>query len=187
MVDDDADAPLGMVPLVGRGRLPFALVHGESLVACASWALARAEIDLVDFNVGWEQVRASGRTLVLHDPLCPLTPVSFIASTIELSLAGDVVVVGVRPVTDTLKALEGDRVGATVDRDSMWQVASPMVLPSRVVAVLTETPDLSDFAAFVGALRDVTAVRWAEAPPTARRISDETEIEVLEAFSAALG
>lgn len=183
--EDDAPPPLGIVPLGGRGPLPYALVHGESLVACASWALAEAEVDLVDFNVVWEQIRDGGRALVLHDPLCPLTPASFIASAIGLSVAGDEVVVGVRPVTDTVKVLHGDTVGATVDRRSMWQVVSPVVLPARVVAGLTEAPDLSDFAALVTSLRDMTRVRWLEAPPAARRISAEAEIEMLEAVSPA--
>jgi len=185
--EDDVLPPLGVVPLLGRGQLPYALVHGESLVACASWALGEAEVDLVDFNVVWEQVRGSGRTLVLHDPLCPLTPASFLASAIELSGAGDEVVIGVRPVTDTVKALEGDTVGATVDRESMLQVATPIVLPARVVAGLTKAPDLSDFAGFVGTLRTMTPVRWLDAPPLAQRVSDQAEIEVLEAISAARG
>jgi 2-C-methyl-D-erythritol 4-phosphate cytidylyltransferase len=181
---DDEETPLGIVPLTGRGRLPYALVHGESLVACASWALGEAEVDLVDFNVVWEQVRDSGRTLVLHDPLCPLTPASFLASAVALSTAGDEVVVGVRPVTDTVKVLDGDAVGATLDRDSLFQVVSPIVLPARVVAGFAEAPDVTDFAALAGRLRGMATVRWAEAPPTARRISDEAEIEVLEALSA---
>jgi hypothetical protein len=48
-VDDDSDqdvAALGWVPLEGRGSLPFALVHGESLVAAASWAVGDAGIQL---------------------------------------------------------------------------------------------------------------------------------------------
>lgn len=186
-VDDDevTAPPLGMVPLDGRGSLPYALVHGESLVACASWALGEAEVDIVDFNVQWEQVRDSGRTLVLHDPLCPLTPALFIASAIELSTAVDEVVVGVRPVTDTVKQADGAAVGAAVDRDALLQVVSPVVLPARVLAGLAEAPDLSDFAAFVDEMRKVARVRWLDAPALARRISDVTEIGVLEAFSAA--
>ena len=33
-MDENPD-PLGVVPIDGRGSLPFALVHGESLVAVA--------------------------------------------------------------------------------------------------------------------------------------------------------
>ena len=35
--------PLGIVPTDARGSLPFALVHGESLVAAASWADVEAQ------------------------------------------------------------------------------------------------------------------------------------------------
>ncbi|MGI9157484.1 MAG: 2-C-methyl-D-erythritol 4-phosphate cytidylyltransferase [Marmoricola sp.] len=185
MYDDEVLPPLGIVPVVGRGALPYALVHGESLVACASWALGEAEVDLVDFNVEWPQLRESGRPLVLHDPLCPLTPAAFLVAAIERAAAEDQVVVGVRPVTDTVKRLDGDRVGATVDRESLLQVASPIVIPARVLAGLTEAPDLSDLAALASALREVTTVCWLEAPATARRICEESEIELLEAISHA--
>lgn len=187
MDHDELEPPLGIVPLAGRGRLPYALVHGESLVACASWALGEAEVELVDFNVGWELIRDSGRNLVLHDPLCPLTPAVFIASAIELSVTTDEVVVGVRPVTDTVKALDRGTVGATVDRESMLQVVSPIVLPAQVLARFPEAPDLSDFATLVGVLRNLVPVHWLDAPATARRVSAEADLEVLEAFSAASG
>jgi 2-C-methyl-D-erythritol 4-phosphate cytidylyltransferase len=136
-------------------------------------------------------VRDSGRPLVLHDPLCPLTPAAFLVEAIARSARDDEVVVGVRPVTDTVKQLRGDqqpdRVGATLDRESRLQVASPIVLPALVLAGLSEAPDLSDFAAFVDVLRAVTTVSWLEAPAAARRISEESEIEVLEALSPERG
>ena len=31
--DDTTRTPVGLVPVEGRGSLPFALLHGESLVA----------------------------------------------------------------------------------------------------------------------------------------------------------
>ena len=66
--------PLGVVPTEGRGSLPFALVHGESLVAAASWALTTAGVELFDYSVSFEAVQDAGQALVVHDPLCPLTP-----------------------------------------------------------------------------------------------------------------
>jgi 2-C-methyl-D-erythritol 4-phosphate cytidylyltransferase len=70
--------PLGIVPTDGRGSLPYALVHGESLVAAASWALTTSGVELFDYSVPFETVQEAERALVLHDPLCPLTPVTFI-------------------------------------------------------------------------------------------------------------
>jgi 2-C-methyl-D-erythritol 4-phosphate cytidylyltransferase len=169
--DDDAVTPLGIVPLDGRGSLPYALVNGESLVACASWALGEAEVDLVDFNVPWQQVRDSGRPLVLHDPLCPLTPPAFISAAIALSRAEDVVVVGVLP----------DGAGE--------QVVSPVVVPGRVLATIADEADLVDFPALVDSLqRDGAApVRRLEAPTSARRVSDEADLEALTRVSAPAG
>ncbi len=41
--------------------MPFALVHGESLVAAASWALTAAGVELFDFSVSFEAVQDAGR------------------------------------------------------------------------------------------------------------------------------
>ncbi|MCA1656214.1 MAG: hypothetical protein LC713_00590, partial [Actinobacteria bacterium] len=88
-----------MVPVDGRGSLPFALLHGESLVAVASWALAEAGVQLLDFTTSWVAVQARGLPLVVHDPLCAGTPVGFLRQAVALAADG-AVVVGVRPVTD---------------------------------------------------------------------------------------
>jgi 2-C-methyl-D-erythritol 4-phosphate cytidylyltransferase len=173
---------LGIVPVSGRGSLPFALVHGEPLVAAASLALEQAGVALVDFNVPWAELRAAGRPVVLHDPLCPLTPPEFLAAAVEAADGGDVVV-GVRPVTDTLKQLDGDVVGGTVDRDAHVVVASPVVLPAPVVAAMSEAPDTSDFALLVQRLRPGCAVHLIEAPPLARRVAQEADLALLEALS----
>ena len=44
---------LGVVPVDGRGSMPFAMLHHESLVAVASWAMGEAGVELLDFTVGW--------------------------------------------------------------------------------------------------------------------------------------
>ena len=103
---DEIERPLGVVPLDGRGSLPYALVHGESLVAAASWALTTAEVDLFDFNVAFAQVQDTGRMLVVHDPLCPLTPSGFLAEAVAEAQRSGAVVVGVRP--HARLGLEGD-------------------------------------------------------------------------------
>lgn len=176
------DEPLGWVPLEGRGSLPFALVHGESLVAAASWALGEAGIVLFDATVTFDQVRRSGRALVLHDPLCPLTPVDFLADAVERAAATGAVVVGFRSVTDTVKLGGDGRLGETVDRAGLHAVTSPVVVPAAVLSGL-DRPDTSDFPALVAALAARAEIVWLEAPPLGRRVRDEDDLADLEALS----
>ena len=187
---DEIPEPLGVVPIEGRGSLPFALVHGESLVAAASWALTTAGAKLFDYGVPFAGVQDSGQMLVVHDPLCPLTPASFIEEAIELSLQTGAVVVGVRPVTDTVKEYDAPagprepaRLGATVDRDDLMSVTSPVVLPATVVAALDELA-VDDLTDFVAALTRRFPVRYLQAPALGRRITDESDLELLGALSA---
>jgi 2-C-methyl-D-erythritol 4-phosphate cytidylyltransferase len=187
MVDDEPlDPPLGLVPVEGRGSLPFALVHGESLVAAASWALGEAGVGLFDASVTFEQVRTSGRALVLHDPLCPLTPVEFLIRAAARSEATGAVVVGFRPVTDTVKVVADGRLGATVDRTRLRSVTSPVVVPADVLSGLDHL-DATDFPALVAELAKQSEVEWLEAPPLSRRVRVEDDLVDLEALSRAAG
>ena len=178
--------PLGIVPTEGRGSLPYALVHGESLVAAASWALSTAEVELFDFSVAFETVQEAGLPLVVHDPLCPLTPAGFIAEAVAESEATGAVVVGVRPVTDTVKEYDGTVLGATLDRDDLVCVTSPVVLPAAVVEAL-DGLDTDDLAALVARLSERYPVRHLEAPALGRRIVDEADLDVLVALSRSAG
>ena len=92
------------------------------------------------------------------------------------------VVVGVRPVTDTVKRVEDGVVGDTVDRADLVSVASPVVLPASVVAALDALPSL-DFTELVTALRARFPVELREAPPAARRVATDEDIRVLEALT----
>lgn len=192
---DETPAPLGLVPVEGRGSLPFALVHGESLLAAASWALTTAGAQLYDLAVPFEQVRERCRDedvdLVVHDPLCPLTPVDFLVEAIGLARSTRAVVVGVRPVTDTVKQYDARpdgvvRLGATVDRDGLVALASPVVLPAAVVAALDDLPT-DDLLGLVVALSARFPVRHLEAPALARRVTDADDLRVLSALSATRG
>ncbi len=168
--------------------MPFALVHGESLVAAATWALGEAGIEVFDLGTTFEQVRESGRALVVHDPLCPLTPPGFLAEAVAESAASGAVVVGVRPVTDTVKEYDapgaGDagRLGRTHAREELMSVASPVVLPPAVLEALAE-PDVADLAVWVGGLAQQFPVRFLPAPPLARRVVSTEDLVVLEALS----
>lgn len=184
--DPETDEPLRAVGFVvdeDRGSLPYRLVHGEALVAAAAWALGEADVDLVDLTVPWHVVADSGRPVVLHDPLCPMTPPDFIATCVRTAAARDAVVVGVRPVTDTVKQVADDgRLGATVDRDGLVVVCSPIVLPARVVAALGGRPG-ADFVALVDRLRSSGGVVLLDAPPAARRVGSDEDLRVLEALT----
>src|SRR6201999_1966455 len=113
----------GVVVEWGRGSLPFALIHGESLVACAAWAMGEAGIQLLDLTTPWDDVRAAGEALVWHDALCPMPPPDFLSACVRRAVADGVVVAGVLPVTDTVKEVVGSSagpvVGVTHDREQL--------------------------------------------------------------------
>jgi len=183
-VIDDFDAPpaLGTVLDEGRGSLPFALVHGESLVAAAAWSLGEAGVVLVDRTTTWETIVATEESLVLHDSLCPMAPPAFLARCLEVSRERGAVVVGVRPVTDTVKVVADGVVGATLDRSGLLSVASPVVLPPAVVAALDGPPG-TDLAVLAHELAARFPVLSLEAPPEARRVSSPEEVRLLEALT----
>lgn len=185
MITDPYDAPpaLGAVVEQDRGSLPFALIHGEALVACAGWALGESGVTPVDLGTAWAGLVDAAEPFVLHDALCPLTPPEFIAACVAEAIEHDAVVVGVRPVTDTVKHVEGGLVGETVDREGLLAVTSPVVLPGSVVIELDRLPS-TDFAALVTALAERFPVRTLEAPPAGRRVAGEDDVRVLEALTS---
>lgn len=183
--DPDAeDAPAwGVVLDEGRGSLPYALIHGEPLVACAAWALGQGGITPIDAGVPWSSVRQGGEPVVLHDSLCPMTPVDFIVACLRHALHEDAVVVAVRPVTDTVKTVDDGLVGDTVDREGLRALASPVVLPPSVVAALHDRPG-PDLAGLVVELAQSHRVVLVQAPVSARRVSSSDDLLVLEALTA---
>ena len=96
------------------------------------------------------------------------------------------VVVGVLPVTDTVKEIvddaQGPVVGATVDRDRLVQVVSPIVIPPSILRALPGWPSI-DFPTTVADLRKVGRVVFVDAPSTARRVSSEHDVRALEALT----
>lgn len=191
----DISVPASAVVLdEDRGALPYRLIHGESLVAAAAWAVGESGADLLDQTVAWSVLAERGDTLLLHDPLCPMTPPAFLARCAERAAVEDVVVVGVRPVTDTVKqtrpAPGGDIVGASVDRDALVSVCSPVVLPPAVVDDLFAdggSLPSTDFVELVTLLRERygdARVQLAQAPAQARRVASEEDIAVLAALTA---
>lgn len=188
--DDDLVPPpsLGTVLEQGRGSLPFALLHGEALVACAAWAMGQAGVTLIDAGTPWSSIVLAEEPVVLHDSLCPMTPPDFIAACVAQALAADAVVVGVRAVTDTLKEVHDGVVGGTLDRDALWSVVSPLVLPPSVVATTGDAgpeglePTL-DLARLVVVLAGRHRVEHREAPASARRVSSTEDVALLAAVT----
>lgn len=180
---DDGPAALGMVLDEGRGSLPYALIHGEALVACAAWALGEAGVTAIDAGIPWESVRGAGEPLVLHDSLCPMTPVDFIAACLRRALAEDAVVVAIHPVTDTIKLVADGLVGDTVDREGLVTVASPVVLTASVVTAMADKPS-TDLVELVAELAQSHRVVLVEAPAAARRVSSVDDLLVLEGLTA---
>lgn len=158
------------------------VLHGESLVPHARRALAEAGVEVLADTVPWSVPQDRGLPVVLHDPACPLTPASYIAELIDRAAGSGRVLVGCRPVTDTIKAVAGGRVGATVDRDALVTVTSPVVLPAAVVASVDDWPEVDDLTALVTRLRDRFEVELVEAPSLGRRVEDESAVLLLEAY-----
>ncbi len=186
-MDEEEPTALGVVVERDRGSLPFALLHGESLVACAAWALGEAGVQLLDLTTPWSAVRAAGLPLVWHDALCPGVPPALIAACVRRATERDVVVAAARAVTDTVKELlegaDGPLVGRTVDREGLRHLCSPIVLPAGVVTGLPTWPH-TDFVEALGALRADHAVELLDAPPTAMRLHDLDDVARLEVLTA---
>ena len=180
---EDQPLALGAVIEQGRGSLPFTLIHGEALVACAAWGLGESGVTPVDLGTEWAGLVDGGEPFVLHDSLCPMTPGSFIAECLVRAVEIDTVVVGVRPVTDTVKVVRRRR--RRRDRRpgrpcGPWRRRS--CCRARVVAELDALPAL-DFAELVRELESRFGVEYVEAPASARRVTSEDDVAVLEALT----
>ena len=156
--DDDAAPALGTIVDQDRGALPFALVHGESLVACAAWALGDARVTAVDLGTQWAGLVDSGEPFVVHDSLCPMTPARFISECVA-------------------RAVETGSVVAAVD--DAGAVLSPVVLPGSVVAQLDDLPS-TDFAELVRRLEVDFTVERLPAPAAAARVASLEDVAALE-------
>lgn len=187
MFDEQRPAASGVILDADRGTLPFQLIHGESLVAAAAWSAGEAGIELIDSTLPLEVVVEREEPLVLHDPLCPMTPPSFLADCVERCVESGAAVVGVRPVTDTVKRVDGHVLRETVDRDTLVVVCSPVVLPPDLLAALLAAgPIPTDLAALLALLRGhyPDRVELVEAPAAARRVGSAEDIRVLQALTA---
>jgi hypothetical protein len=187
--------PTLVIPVEGRASLPFALLHGHSLLHHAMESLRK--LGPVNVTVDPEQIAdvralvhherhvtvsladdfwAVGRDRVLiHDCLCPLAPEGLLRAVAEARTA----TVAVRPVTDTLKVVEGDTIGGTIDRERFCIVTSPMLLLD-----VDERPPTEDPSALVTWMRERGEVALVRAPQVARRAADASSVSVMESVDA---
>lgn len=181
----DDPAVVGIVPVEGRGALRFAVLHGEPLAARASRTLREAGVEVLDLARWRAGVVSRGAALVVHDPLCPATPAEFLRAAV--ATAAGVVVVGVHPVTDTVRMVDGrGLLGRALDRAALLTVASPVVIPARVLVSVPGQPPVDDLADLVVRLRSrhpPVEVVFLPAPAAARRVTDESDLRLLEALT----
>jgi len=186
---------LGLVVDTGRGVARMRL-HGRSLVAHAFDALATVpgvEARVVGgdrspsglaVDEPWRPRADAG--LVLHDPGCPLLGAETITRCLQALREGPpaTVVVGVRPVTDTIKEVVDGAVVHTIDRAALAALAAPVVIGPDLLDPLSarfpRAGDLADLAHVVQTLTTLGAVVPLEVPSSARRVSDEFDVELLE-------
>ena len=97
-----------------------------------------------------------GDVVLVHDAARALTPVDVIEAVVAAVRGGAGAVIPVLPVADTIKAVEGDQVSATVDRSTLRAVQTPQ-----------------------GFTRDILAKAHAAADPTLPATDDAGLVEAL--------
>jgi hypothetical protein len=190
-------ATLAVVPVIGRSDLAARSLNGTPLIdiaiatasaACSQvlvvsptadawvaprpidWLIPHSDADFLDHIAAFDRI-------LIHDLLCPLTPSQFLR---DMAASDAPAVAAISAVTDTLKAMDGDVVSHTMDRELLRVVASPVVADREVLALVPGVVEaLRDLAVLVARLRALTDVLLATAPFGARRVSDEEDLRVL--------
>jgi 2-C-methyl-D-erythritol 4-phosphate cytidylyltransferase len=197
---------LGVVPVVGRGPLVHGSLSGMPLVeravalaasVCPTVLVvhadtervilsARAGLDLVALPEEERVLRhhlQAADLVVIHDPLCPLVPESFVRRLVDN--AAGAVMVAVRPVVDTIKATEDGVIAGTVDRERLRVVSSPLVVPAVLLAAVPDLgAALSDLPGLVETLRGQARVELVIAPSVSRRIEDSSSLRLMASVDA---
>lgn len=188
---------LGLVAGTGISGVGALLLHERTLVVHAFEALVGVPGVAAAIVGGGEDGRprlAPGQPwrplatggLVLHDPACPLLPTDAITRCLrELTSAPPATaVIGVRPVTDTIKEVVDGTIAGTVDRAALATLAAPLVVgPDLLDPLSAHFPlagDLGDLTDVVQVLTTLGSVVPMEVPWSARRVNDESDVELLE-------
>jgi hypothetical protein len=184
-----------VLPVAPGRSLALAELAGEPLLLRALSAVAAAGLDPVVVTddlasvrpvlrdaaplVGIAELPASvgtGGPLLVHDPLCPLTPPAFLVSMAALGADGGTAVAVLR-MTDTVKAAAGDVVTATIDRSAVTAVASPFVGPTELV--LQAADAVLDLPALVRRLLARVPIELVAAVGSCARVSEPSELALL--------
>jgi 2-C-methyl-D-erythritol 4-phosphate cytidylyltransferase len=176
--------------LAGIPGVPTLLVADDRGLDAASTALALADIGGVEVvgSLGVEvhlRALAGDGVVLVHDPLCPLTPANWIRSLLDQARPG-LVLAAVQQVVDTLKTTRGGVVTGTLDRTGLHILSSPIMVPA---GALIDDPQLITLLADPVALVELLYTRYdvelVEAPSMARRVHDQAEVELLAAGLAS--
>jgi 2-C-methyl-D-erythritol 4-phosphate cytidylyltransferase len=185
-----------VVPVARAGSLALAELAGEPLLLRALSAVSAAGLDPVVVTDDLASVRPvlrdaaplvgiadlaasvgqSGTTLLVHDPLCPLTPPSLLVSMSGRGADG-AAAVAVLAMTDTVKTTTGDLVTATINRAAVAAVASPFVGPTELV--LRAAGTVLDLPGLVRRLWGLVPIGLVAADALCARVSEASELELL--------
>ena len=163
-------------------------LHGQTLVARAVATITGwCETVLVGPNglhpsLSLAQLCAGADVVVVHDPLCPLITATELAQC-AAGVRPGVAVCGLRPVTDTVKRVEDGLLRATLDRDLLATLASPVAFGADLVEPLSlrlpAAGGLGDMVGLVGALTGVASLGGVPVSSAGRRVSDAEDLAVL--------
>jgi 2-C-methyl-D-erythritol 4-phosphate cytidylyltransferase len=151
--------PTPVVAVLLASPVDAVVIDGRSLLDRARDAVAEFPV------VGPDQV-PDDAVLVVADPACAGVTGDFVRSLVDACAATGRPQVAVLPVTDTIKETHGPTVRATLDRDGLLVIASPIVLPPGVRARCV------DAAGLVDAVRTRHGVDLVPAPTGVLRLTE---------------
>ncbi len=191
---------LGLVVTPGPGSWVELAIDGLSLVGHALVAMRRVpglEVRVlgeplpptpgVEPDRPWRELVTG--PLVLHDAACPLLSAGAVEAAIkrQTDSGPNTVVVGVRPITDTLKQVADGVLVGTVDRESVIALASPVVVgPGLLDALAAQLPragQLADLTAVLAALPGCERLSL-EVPFQGRRLGGPDDVLLIECLHA---
>jgi hypothetical protein len=146
---------------------------------------ARLSVTVLDEAAWWAEVRPrlSG-SLLVHDPLCPLTSVEFLVKVRRVGHESPgVSLAAFRPVTDTVKTVVDERIHGTIDRERLAALIAPVLIAEPVLrdaVAADDEPPLADFGDLLGWLRGRGPVELVKGPSLARRVDDASAVNLLE-------